>query len=172
MIGLQELLDRMKPAIRGRSTGGYRARFSTSDVTQECAIQLISEFSSADADASPRDRQITLAWLKTIARGTAAKMRRKNSAACRSIEREENVNLGFKSKEALRPDEEIEIREMTSKLVSVLATIGTFQRRVIDGHYRNGKSLRAIALEMDICPKKIQRVHNAALAEIKRKLRS
>lgn len=169
MNDFQEMLETIRTSVHGQSHRKFQSRFGTSDVTQECAIQLINEFRSrAEKKEEPT---ITRKWLKLIGRGTAWKLRRKNDALRRSVSAETLKDLDRVPNAASQsPDAVAILNEHSASLIYAIGQLSPLERTVIDGHYTKQMSLNEIARSLGINRKKIQRVHSAALAKLKTEL--
>lgn len=64
---------------------------------------------------------------------------------------------------AERTDQIAERADLIGRLREVLTELPEDQRRVIEGHYLEGKSFREIATELDLHPANVTRRHHAAL---------
>ena len=163
-IRLEEMLSDVRKYVRGRSRP-YRARFGTSDVVQECAVQLIQERQPMETQQST-DSQVPKSWLFKIGRGVASKMRRFNDAKCRAINSEAIMDV-----EQIGSDESGSTLKANATVAAlVLATSGldSHLRKIIDMHYRQRLSLREIACRLKLHPKAIQRQHKLALNQLKK----
>ena len=167
MADLQNFLDLIRKEISGSSATRYQSRFQTSDIVQESAVQLISEFANCDSE-SPG--QITNAWLKVVGRGNAAKLRRKNDAECRAVSKEVTLESDPKTSFA-SPEDSAEFAEVSASLVIAVARLDFLERKVIQAVYGENRSLASVAEELGCCKKKIQRVHTAVLDKLARSLK-
>lgn len=162
MIDIQKLIDVIRPGVSGRNKAN-RARFHTSDVTQECAVQLIKEFEKEDR----KDPRITKSWLKKIGYGTSAKMHRKNAAECRSAKRESGDDVAFYSEPQATPAELAEYREIQANLVIALTKLDREEHELIDAVYNNNQSLNQFAKSNGLTYHCARKVHAGALQKIK-----
>ena len=164
MVDIQKLLKIIRPKVSGRSQAS-RARFQTSDVTQECALQLIKEFRKKEA--AGQEPQITKSWLSKIGAGTSAKLRRTNNAACRSVERETRVDVQLNAISSSSPDEIAAFREIQSFLVLALTRLSPEENEIIDLRYNKNQTISAIGRTMGLPRHQVQSMHNKALDKIR-----
>lgn len=167
MVDIQKLLNIIRPKVSGRSQAS-KARFQTSDVTQECALQLIKEFRKKEAEGV--EPEITKSWLAKIGSGTASKLRRTNNAACRSVERETREDVQLNSVSHSTPDELAAFREMQSFLVLALTRLTPEENEIIDLRYNNSQTISAIARTLDLPRHQVQSMHDKALDKIREDL--
>ena len=158
---IQELLDRIRPFLHGRNTK-FSARFGTSDILQESAIQLLSE-----AEKRQADQPIPQTWLTKIGRGTASKLRQKHSAARRSVAVEHGPPTESSASSLPSPDAFVSGQELSSKLVRCLARLKHDQREIIHRYVSRQESFNSIAKQLDLPPHQIRRIYKKSLLELK-----
>ena len=168
-MNIQDLLNIIRPNVSGRSQAS-RSRFQTSDVTQECAVQLIKEFRKREAEGV--EPQVTKTWLTKIGRGTAAKLRRHTNARCRDVTRESKQDVQLHSSTDVNPDELAVSNEMQSMLVLALTRLSVEENEVIDLRFNHNQTISAIARHMDLPRHQIQKIHDTALDKIRQDLES
>ena len=162
-----KMTELLRSTIHGRIGRQHQARFGTSDVVQECAVQLIHEFEKlAPEDAAP---PIKKSWLSKIGFGNTARLKKRDRAQCRSVERESSGACDFPSHQAT-PDEIAASEEIANRLVVALSTLNSLESEIINRHYRLQQSLNSIATDLGLSSKKIQRSHRAIIQKLKKEL--
>ena len=165
-VDFQQLLEKIRPAIKGRVYGACRSRFQTSDISPECAVQLIREVKKNKRIQDDGDPQISVAWLQTIGRGMLAKLLRFNEAQCRRASSQVELQSHSVTQES-HPDDSAELSEASSALVLAASKLKPLQRQIIDLHYRQGWTLKKIGLKTGFHEKHIQRQHKLALERLR-----
>ena len=168
-MNIQDLLNIIRPKVSGRSQAS-RSRFQTSDVTQECAVQLIKEFRKREAEGV--EPQVTKTWLTKIGRGTASKLRRQTNAQCRSVARESYQAVHRHTTTDNKPDDLAISKEIQSMLVFALTRLSSEENEVIDLRFNHNQTISAIARHMDLPRHQIQKIHDEALDKIRQDLES
>lgn len=159
---VQDLLDRMRPAIHGRHRGAMQRCFRTSDVLQEAAIQLLDEIEKKGAE----NIQVTQAWLNRIGRGHASRLRIRHAAQKRSAYATE-VHVEDRASSCQTPDQVAERRDQWSNMVLCLGKLESDQRTIIHQHDIDGRSFREIAECMGLQEHTVRRRYHASLKELK-----
>lgn len=158
----EKLLGRIRPAVRGQNRR-YSARFQTSDVLQESAVQIIGEVEKSDSE----DFDPPQAWLNKVGRGHAAKLRDHHGAQKRSTRRESPVDANPGIAGGAAPDEIVERRELASRVVLCLAQLDADQRTIIDLHFTKQHSFAEIARQMERPPDWVRRQYKKAIASLR-----
>lgn len=163
-----KLLDVIRQNVRGKISPRHRARFGTSDVSQECAIQLIKEFQNRSDDQPPP--QITNAWLAKIAFGHAARLRKREVADKRAVNRETAQANGTLVSKSDTPANLAENKEITSLLLHELSELPPVESEIIRRHYQERESLSSIASSVGLERKKVQRLHRQIIVRLRSRL--
>ncbi len=164
-----ELVEAVRPKLR-RQNVGFQSRFGTSDISQELAVQLI-EYNRVDKHNRTSDEPATssLAWLSKVGKNVASKLRRYNSAAKRSVDVESEFDNQLHSS-GQTPIDIAAFRELSTELIIAISSLDSVSRLIIDGHYNKGMSLNAIAEDLELSPRSVQRKHLQAIAELRRSI--
>ena len=150
-----------------RKNRKYQTRFGTSDVVQECAVQLLTEFRSRQ-NKHEEPQPIRKSWLAAVATRVAANLRRACDAQCRSIEVEESAT-DFVSHQRDVTDQVL-ANEMSARLLHALGELSAIERQVLSLKYQRQFTFEAISKELDISSKRVQRIRNAAIAKLQKSL--
>ena len=159
---VQNLLNRIRPAVHGRQRGGMQRYFHTSDVLQEAAIQIIGEIEKRDAEGL----EVNQSWLNKVGRGHANRLIRFHSAQKRSTEGERHGVEALTS-DSPSPDRTAESNEMYERLFLCLGTLDETQRNIIHQHQVEGKSFHEIGTTMSRPEHWVRRQFHASLRQLK-----
>ena len=151
--------------------------FGTSDVTQECAVQLLNELKKHQApdvsnDQSASELRTNGAWLAKIAFGNAARLQKRERAKKRSVLKEETLIENDLSADNPSPVRIAEARELTVQLLKALEDLEGIEREIIRRHYQEQQSLNLIASELGLCRKRVQRTHGKIISYLRTRLDS
>ena len=160
---INDLLNTIRPIIRSQNRG-FEFRFRTSDIMQECAVQLIKEKSKRQNTSN--DLPSNRGWLKTIAVSVVCKMRRFHLAKKRDVRRESQPSENC-IEESHTPSEIAVFREMSAQLFLAIANLEKSQRRIVHDHYHRGLSLAKIAEQLELDPQYVRRQHKSALEKLR-----
>ena len=158
---IQSLLDRMRPKVQGKNNK-FSARFRTSDVLQEAAIQLIGKGKKQEDEKEPPQ-----VWLDMVGQGTAASMRRQHSAAKRSCVRDREVNDNTLYANQPCTSEVASSKELFEELVRCLTRLNAEDQEIVDRYFARQESFNSIAAHMEIPPHQVRRRYKKIMAQLK-----
>ena len=155
-------LKRMRPVIQRRRRADMQRHFRTSDVLQEAAIQLLSEFD----EQGDSEREISQAWLSCVARGHVSRLeawhqRKKRSASSTKPLTHECVTDGPS------PAESAERKDLWAKAAVALAVLPREQREIIHRHDVNGESFRTIGEALGRPHHQVKRLYHKAIKDVR-----
>ena len=162
-----DLVESVRPKLR-RLNVGFQSRFGTSDISQELAVRLIELDQNTDEECFREEsKTCSKPWLSKVGKNIASKLRRYHSAAKRNVKSESELEKGVQSG-TQSPCENAIFHEHSVELVIAISSLDSISRLIIDGHYSKGKSLSAIAKDLELNPRYVQRKHKQAIDELRR----
>lgn len=166
---LEKLLESVRHYIRGvardNHIGSMGARFDTSDIIQEAMIQVWKEL---DSD-SLGDKEISKAWLVSVAKGHAYKLARFHSAQKRSHVRDEAF-VDQVPTENRKPDDAIADLELQLSILVALDELPDDEKDIVVLYFFEQQSLSSIAKKLNLSLDKVRTRHSRALKALHKKL--
>ena len=156
-------LAKMRPVVQRRRRADMQRHFRTSDVLQEAAIQLLSEF---EGTAQPECEDVSQAWLTCVARGHASRLaawhqrKKRSSSATTSLNHECASPLPS-------PAETVERNDLWAKAAVILMNLPPTERDIIHRHDINGDSFRLIGESLGKPEHQIKRLYHRAMKKVR-----
>lgn len=162
---LAKLTEQIKAHAHGKNARRFKARFDTSDVSQEAAIQLL-RIAKGDQEAL---ENVNSSWLKRVAMGHFRKLRDHHSAQKRSVAIEQPA-ADPQSVEQITPEGQAINNEMKLRVAFALRNLDPRERLILDRYHAKNKTFVAIADEIGCSPYQVRKSYRIALKKLETKV--
>ena len=150
--------------ITNNGTSNFSRRFDTSDVKQECLIQVWQHIEKHGSE----NVELSNAWLKSISSGHSANQRKAHLAQKRSIYSEagSTSRLSMDSDPADAASQGEEVR----RLLVYLKLLNSEQRNILKLVFVDGLSFNEIARRLNCESHQVRRQYHGAIKELRHQL--
>lgn len=152
---LIRIRERLRAILKTSKFEYTTPRFDTSDILQESIIQVAKEID----DKQDTEPNVSNAWLKTVAFGHLANLRRFNHAAKRSVKRENGKNSAAETTMIeFDPLEVSSKKEQVAIALEALAELTPVQRQIVHLRFFEQATYEQIAERVNVTVHNV-RVH-------------
>lgn len=159
----EKICQELQWAVQTSGIPRMRSRFRTSDVVQECGIQIWKKIQSQGKPAN----EINSSYIRKVAIGHLCELHRFNLAAKRSVKREVANTAVDQVGTCYTPDNSNSKHEQAFAMLDSLRVLPPNQKDIVIRRFFEEQSFEAIAASLDLTIYRVRKLYESSLVTLR-----